>query len=229
LSPGGENWERERATVTPDLSTLSERYLSALLERSSHHARRVIDDALAGGVPIADVYLRVLHPAMYELGRRWAAGEVNVAYEHYATAVTERLLTRLAEQMEVAPLGGRLAVVACTPGEQHALGSRMVADFLRADGWEVAELGPSTPAGALAGLVDTERPDVVALSTATAAQLGDARDAVTRLAGLDPRPFIAVGGQAWERGRAPEGADLLVADLEALVDDLRTRFPPRED
>jgi methanogenic corrinoid protein MtbC1 len=215
--------------LTLDLTNLSELYLAALLDRSSHHARRVIDDALDQGVSIADVYLRVLQPALYELGRRWAAGEVNVAYEHYATAVTERLLVRLAEQMEVAPMGGRLAVVACTPGEQHALGARMVGDFLRAEGWEVAELGPSTPAGALAGLVDAERPDVVALSTATAAHLGDARDAVARLAALEPRPFIAVGGQAWDRGKAPEGADVLVADLEALVDDLRTRFPPRDD
>ena len=101
----------------------------------------------------------------------------------------------------------------------------MVRDFLRAEGWEVVELGPSTPAGALADLVDAERPDVVALSTATAAHLADARDAVTRLAALDPQPFIAVGGQAWERDRAPEGADLLIADLEALIDELRRALP----
>jgi MerR family transcriptional regulator, light-induced transcriptional regulator len=214
--------------LTSDLTTHAERYLSALLERSSHHARRVIDEALDSGVSIADVYLRVLQPALYELGERWAAGEINVAYEHYATAVTERLIVQLAERMEVAPMGGRLAVVACTPGEQHALGARMVSDFLRAEGWEVAELGPSTPAGALAELVDAERPDVVALSTATAAHLGDARDVIARLDALDPRPFIAVGGQAWERGRAPDGADLLVADLEVLVDELRRRFPPQD-
>ena len=222
-------WERARATLTIDFQTYAARYLSALLERSSHHARRVIDEALDNGVSIADVYLRILQPALYELGERWAAGEINVAYEHYATAVTERLIVELAERMEVAPLGGRLAVVACTPGEQHALGARMIRDFLRAEGWEVAELGPSTPAGALAALVDAERPDVVALSTATAAHLGDARDAIARLAALDPRPFIAVGGLAWERDRVPEGADLLVPDLDGLIDELRRRFPPRDD
>ena len=229
MTPRRRICERERATLTLDLPALAERYLSALLERNSHHARRVVDGALQSGVPIADIYLRVLQPALYELGRRWAAGDVDVAYEHYATAVTERLLTGLADRMEVAPVGGRLAVVACTPGEQHGLGARMVSDFLRAEGWEVAELGPSTPARDLAGMVDAERPDVVALSTAIAAHLGDARDAIERLAALDPRPFIAVGGQAWETGRRPEGADVLTPDVEALVDALRERFPPRDD
>jgi methanogenic corrinoid protein MtbC1 len=228
LTHRGAIWERERATLTRDLPTLADRYLDALLERNSHHARRVIDESLQAGVAIADVYLHMLQPAMYELGRRWAAGEVNVAYEHYATAVTERLLADLAARMEVAPMGGRLAVVACTPGEQHCLGARMVSDFLGAEGWEVAELGASAPAGALAELVDAERPDVVALSTATAAQLAGAREAVSRLAALDARPFIAVGGQAWERGRCPDGADVLLANIEALVEELRRRFPPRD-
>ena len=211
------------------LHNLSDEYLTAVLERNSHHARRVVEDALADGVPLADVYLRVLQPALYELGDRWASGQVNVAYEHYATAVTKRLIATLADRMRVAPSGGRLAVVACTPGEEHELGAHMLADFLEGDAWEVVLLGASTPTRDLAELVDAERPDVVALSTATAAGLSDARDSVARLAALESRPFIVVGGLAWDRGLAPEGADLIVHDAQELVDALRQRFPPRNE
>jgi methanogenic corrinoid protein MtbC1 len=220
-------------SATLELSSLSDAYLTALLERKSHHARRVIDDALAGGVSVRDVYLRVLQPALHELGRRWAAGDVNVAYEHYATAITERLLATLSARMTIPPTDGRLVVVACTPGEQHVLGARMLRDFLEADGWEVLHLGASTPAGALADLVAREGADAVALSTSTPSLLGDARETVARLAALDPPPFIVVGGQAWPRdGRVDArslGADLLADDVEAVVTALRERFPPRAD
>ena len=108
---------------------------------------------------------------MYEIGHRWAVDGLNVAEEHYATAVTQQLLDELSARMRMPPRDGRLAVVSGTPGERHALGARMVADFLEADGWEVLQLGADTPAADLAALVDSERPDVVALSTSTAGSL----------------------------------------------------------
>jgi B12 binding domain len=174
--------------LTLDRPALAERYLSALLERNSHHAGRVIDEALQGGVPIADIYLHVLQPALYELGRRWASGDVNVAYEHYATAVTEGLLTGLAERMEVAPVGGRLAVVACTPGEEHGLGARMVSDFLRAEGWEVASrAGPrAVHRGGRPGVGDGRRPDGADLRR----KRGQGGPIALRSAPYGPRPVM---------------------------------------
>ena len=79
----------------------------------------------------------VLQPAMREVGHRWAMGQLNVAEEHYATAIAQSILDGLSRQLHRAPRDGRLAVVSGTPGEQHVLGARMVADFLEADGWEV--------------------------------------------------------------------------------------------
>src|SRR5919202_960356 len=89
------------------------------------------------------------------------------------------------------------ALVTGTPGELHVLGARMVADFLEADGWEVIQLGASTPAPDLAELVDAERPQVVALSTATAGSLPGIVDVLGRLRQLEPRPCLVVGGQFW--------------------------------
>jgi methanogenic corrinoid protein MtbC1 len=107
----------------------------------------------------------------------------------------------------------------------------MVADFLEGDGWEVLNLGASTPAHDLARMADAERPDVVALSTATPAGLPGAAEAVEALLALDPRPLVVLGGQLWQgraRADAPSlGADLVVDDPRELVVLLRERFPPQ--
>jgi MerR family transcriptional regulator, light-induced transcriptional regulator len=207
-------------------------YLRALLDRRTGDARAEVDAALAGGMAVQEVYLDVLAPALHQVGHRWAVGEVNVAEEHYATEVTRQVLDELAPRMRVQPTGGRLAIVTGSPGEQHVLGARMVADFLEADGWEVLQLGASTPAADLAQLAADEAPDVIALSTATARSLPEIADVLGRLTALRPRPLLAVGGQVWtaesSRSARDLGADLVATDPRMLVATLRERVPPRD-
>jgi len=207
-------------------------FLDALLARDSARARRAVAAAVDEGAPIPAVYLEILRPALAEIGHRWAIGELNVAEEHYATAIAQSLLDGLSAHLERPATDGRLAVVSGTPEEQHALGARMVADFLEADGWEVLLLGPGAPAHDLAELVDLERPDVVALSTATAGALPGVVEVLGALGELRPRPFIVVGGQFWTAetsAAATElGADAVIHDPRELVAILRERVPPAE-
>jgi methanogenic corrinoid protein MtbC1 len=217
----------------PPTTTLRDDYLAALLAGDATRARWLVDEAVEAGMEVRALYLDVLAPALAEVGERWVAGEVSVAHEHYATAVTQGILGVLAPHIRVAPASGRLAVVACTPGELHALGAQMVADFLEGEGWEVLALGASTPATDLAALVDDERPDLVALSTSVANNLEGAADAVRHLRELAEPPFVAVGGRAWgamppER-RDALGADALFEDPRELCGVLAERFPPVED
>ena len=117
-------------------------------------------------------------PALEEIGELWSLEQISVAEEHYATEVTAQLLTTLAPDRRLAPTRGRLAVVTASPDELHALGARMLADLLERGGWEVIALGAAAPADALADLVATECPDVVALSTSTVGRLPGAEEAV---------------------------------------------------
>src|SRR4051812_4003536 len=93
-------------------------FLDALLRRDSARARGVIEAALAGGAPVPDVYLLVLEPALREIGHRWAMGSLNVAEEHYATAVAQSILDGLSRRLPRSPRDGRLAVVSGSPHEQ---------------------------------------------------------------------------------------------------------------
>lgn len=216
--------------MTLDAGPYRRTYLEALLARDVGAARRAIEAALEAGVPVPEIYLGVLQPALYEVGRCWAVGDFSVAEEHSATAVTQSVLGMLGPRMRTTPKDGRLAVVTGSPEERHALGVQMVADFLENDGWEVLNLGASTPARDLARMADTERPDVVALSTATPAGLPGAAEAVQALLALEPRPLVVLGGQLWHgRARADAGmlgADLVVDDARELIALLRERFPP---
>jgi methanogenic corrinoid protein MtbC1 len=206
-------------------------YLEALMARDVGAARAAVDAAVSLGIAVPDIYLDVLQPALYEIGRSWAVGDFSVADEHSATAVTQSVLGMLGPRMRTAPKDGRLAVVTGSPEERHALGVQMVADFLEGDGWEVLNLGASTPARDLARLADAERPDVVAISTATPAGLPGAAEAVAALLALDPRPLVVLGGQLWMgQARADAlglGADLVVDGPRELVALLRERFPPQ--
>src|SRR3954463_10067467 len=109
-------------------------FLRTLLDADLLAARRVLDPAVADGMPVREIYLDVLQPTLYEIGRLWSHAEISVAQEHLATAATQSAMARLAEGLA----GGRrpvrpgVALVACVSDELHAVGGRMVADFLEA-------------------------------------------------------------------------------------------------
>jgi methanogenic corrinoid protein MtbC1 len=214
-----------------DAQAHREAFLSALIGRDSAAARRAIE-AAAVELELFDVYLDVMRPALYEIGHRWAVRELNVAQEHYATAIAQSLLDVLSARREPVARDGRLAVVTATPDELHSLGARMVADLLEADGWETILLGAGPPAEDVVALVEAEQPDAVALSTTTAGALPGVSQLMGALARLRPRPLIVAGGQFWttETSTAAHefGADLVIHDARELAAALRERIsPPR--
>src|SRR5829696_10092595 len=207
-----------------------EGYLHALLGSDLTTARAVLDEAVAAGMPVRRIYLDVMQPTLYEIGRRWSHAEIGIAQEHLATAATQSAMARLAESLADGPRRVRpgSAVVACVSDELHAVGGRMVADFLEADGWRVTFLGQLTPGLELADLAARQGAQVVALSAALPERVPRVAEVCAALRALDPAPFVLVGGQAF--GGSAEralrtGADAYAADAEAAVAAVRERFP----
>lgn len=203
-------------------------YVAALLARDSHRARSVVDRALAMGAQPDEVAVEVLAPAMREIGDRWAAGELTVAHEHYASGVTQGVLAVVAARMRRPPSGGRLAIVACPAGEQHGLAARMLGDVVESSGWEALVVGPDTPARDLLDLVADEQPDAVCLSVTMHHCLDATLELVAALGTAQPRPFVAIGGQAFNGATAAvleAGADVALGDPRDLVSLLRERLP----
>lgn len=183
---------------------------------------RVLDVA-----PPSRIYFEVVQAALYDIGRRWEQGDVSIAQEHLATRIADVVMVDLAPSLPREEPRGRVAIVACAAHELHDIGSRIVADFLAADGWIVLSLGAMTPSGALAELAAARRADVVALSVTMADHLPDLARASMHLRALPQQPFLAAGGLAFAGRDAGVDLDLdLVADTpDALVRVLRERFP----
>jgi methanogenic corrinoid protein MtbC1 len=188
-------------------------------------AERLIQDA---GTDVRALYLEVLQPALYEIGRRWQEAEISVAQEHLATATTQSLMARLAGRLDGrATRRDRRALVACAEGELHSIGVRMVADFLEADGWEVLFVGALSPAGAVAEMAAAQRVDLVALSAALAQRVPEIATAVSALRALETVPVIAVGGQAFGGDATlalATGADLYASNADEFVRELAILF-----
>ena len=117
--------------------------LQEALERYDEHgAHGVLDRSLATFSTEA-VLVDIVTPVLHSLGERWAAGQLTVAQEHFASSVLRGRLLGLARGWGRGT--GPLAVLACPPGEQHDLPLLLFGLPLREVGWRILFLGGETP------------------------------------------------------------------------------------
>ncbi|MCW0212178.1 MAG: cobalamin-dependent protein [Pseudonocardia sp.] len=140
-------------------------FLEALGRADETAAVGLAQDLLDDGVPAQDVLLGLVARTQEQVGLRWQSGEWNVAQEHAATAVNERVVAAVARRTRGTGEKGHV-VLACLDGEWHALPARLVAEVLRLSGWQVTFLGASVPAAQLVSYLHQQGPDVVAVSCA---------------------------------------------------------------
>lgn len=205
------------------LAELAFRYVSALLDGDRRHASRLILDAAEGGVPVRDIYLHVVTPAQLEIGRLWQMSRISVAQEHYCTAATQQVMSRLYPWIFTTPRVELSLVATSVGGELHELGTRMVADFFEMSGWDAYYLGASTPLPDLIRTVSERRPEIVAISatmTRHVAEVGELVRAIRARPEIADIPIL-VGGYPFNV--APDlwkhvGADGFERSPEAAVE-----------
>ena len=159
--------ETEPTLVEGPHRRLTLQYLEAVLDGRREDAEKVILAAVDAGMGIGDLYERVLQSAQIELGRMWHAGKISVADEHFASAITQAIMSMLRSRFPERERNGRLAVAAAVGGELHEIGVRMVADFFEMDGWDVVYLGANMPSTDIVDVVRERRADLLAVSAST--------------------------------------------------------------
>jgi len=185
-------------------------YLRALTRQDRSAAVDVATRAADAQPSIADVIELLLAPAQTEVGLRTQRDDWSIADEHAATAITEVVLGALSLRLP-APLPRRAVVCATTPaGEWHGLAARMVAEGLRARGWDAMYLGSDVPDDHLRRFLTRIRPSALLLScsmTTALPQLARSVDAAADAGvptivggagcGPDDHRARAVGANAW--------------------------------
>ena len=199
------------------LTQTRERYTDAVASGQTTVAQSVIDEAIAQGATSAAIYLSVLAPAQVMLGEMWHRGEINIAQEHLATAITMQMMDRQRQAAKPrTPLGLR-ALVTPVKGDQHFVGARMIADLLIMDGWDVDFFSNATPDKDLAEYVLHRRVDLVALSATMSEFLPNVAETANAIRNLDPSgPKILLGGSAISHADFDHhdlGVDAMVTDV----------------
>ena len=205
----------------------------ALVAGDDQGAWRLVEDALVGGLSGRDVILRLVAPAMEEIGDRWERGELDVGDEHVATALVLRMLGRLAPACR--PPGRRrgVVVVGAPPGERHGLACHLFAEILRSHGYEVRDLGADTPAEAFVSSVEASGERVVvALSITTSGSDAAAPAVIRALRAARPELPIIAGGRAVQhadRARALGADGTATAATAAAAIEVLLQAPRDED
>ena len=150
----------------PDWAKVQKDFLSALLEGAVQKSLDLADRSVRSAGEVPGFYLHVIEPSLYEIGARWERGEISVAQEHLATAISSRVMAALYPRFVLGEQTKGRAVVTTVSEEFHELGAWMVADLLALEGWEVSYLGANTPTGDLLDMLLSLKPDLLALSSA---------------------------------------------------------------
>lgn len=174
------------------------RYREAAMSGNQLAAQELMSGAMRAGCTLTDAAVRLIQPAMYEIGRLWQKNRVSVAQEHLVTAISQNVLARAYLEAEFAPPAGRKAMFATAAGNHHSLGLRMLSDAFETIGWEVIYLGADVPIADLVRQADASRPELLCLSLSLPRHLAVARETLSCLrAEFGSRcPALWVGGLA---------------------------------
>jgi MerR family transcriptional regulator, light-induced transcriptional regulator len=211
------------AEPTRTLDEIFSSYLEALRLGDRHKALAIVKSAVAAGLDVRDLYMRVFQPAMYEIGKLWEQNQFTVAQEHLATAITQSVMAQIYGSVFLRPPLGRTMVATCLGGELHEIGIRMVSDFFEMEGWDVFYLGANVPTDSVVSMVRERRADLLAVSLTLLAQVPRLRELITavRRSPVGSRVKIMVGGQPLNNDptlAAAIGADIVASDArEALA------------
>ena len=202
---GRRGAERARGTGRSGLvercAARAARGARALRRRAAHAAF----DRLLADLSLDAVLDGAVLPLLHEFGDRWAAGELTVAQEHFASHLIRGRLLGLARGWDRG--AGPRAVLACPPGEQHDLALIVFGIALREQGWRVTFLGADTPVDLIVDTVGLLRPAALVLAAVERARL-EAMEPV--LQGLPPETAVWFAGAGADEDMAERcGARLL--------------------
>lgn len=172
---------------------------SRLVAGDSSGAWGVVEAALAAGADLDEIYLDVITPAMRSIGARWAAGELDIAVEHRATGIAQRLIGRLGPRFARRGRTRGHVLIGSPAGERHSLPTSMLADLLRGEGWEVSDLGADMPTESFVSTA-VNSPSLAAIGVSVSSPEGVAAAATLCAALREAVPGVAIviGGNAVE-------------------------------
>jgi DNA-binding transcriptional MerR regulator len=183
--------------------------LRAALERfEDAEADRLLGRLVSVFTP-AVVLRDVILPYLRALDEEAEGDEPAAAQERFRTSFLESWMLARARGRTAGD--ARQAVLACVPGEHHALGLSAFAVALADLGWSTVYLGRDTPLGVVEQAADAVGADAIVLAATLPATLSGAADEIAELA--QRRPIVLGGRATQELSSSPLAARVLPPEL----------------
>ena len=211
-----------------DWPTHVDRLTAFLLAGKALEAGHLVRKVIADGAPVGQVYLELLTPALHRVGDAWEAGEITVADEHRASEICMSVIARHGEAFRRRGPSRGTAVTLTPPDEQHGIGAAMVADFLRAGGYDVHHLGVNVPLADLRLFLQVVPADVLCVSITTPGADERLYAELVAVASDGNAATVIFGGQGADPEQVASTDALYVgslADFVATVDGLGGAAP----
>lgn len=238
-----KRWQEQRLTLDEirrkleswlpgqSVTAVTDAFLGHLVVGNLASARHELLTAEERGLPLHALFGSVLVPAMFEVGRRWEHGTMQVSQEKEISELARDLIAEITLRRAPARPGDTAIVAAGVEGELHELGLRMICGMLRAAGHAVHYLGANVASPFLVEAVSRYQPAAVLLSAKLDPNFFALREAISALAGMTSpgdAPVIIVGGAIVRHHAdalralgahtiADNGLEGMMAQVEALL------------
>lgn len=203
-----------------DLRSAADSYFRAAIEGDEPACRATIDHLIRQNVHIVTIFNDVIAQAMTRVGQEQDEKQLTIAQEHMASAISERMISRVALSARQMPTSSIKAVTGCVQGNYHALGIRMLTDLLSALGIQCTSLGSNVPTAEFVRSVAKIRPHLVMISCGHQDQFPDCEALLHDLRALrdaDSDLVIGLGGPAVRQLRKEKWISL----ASFVADDIR--------
>jgi corrinoid protein of di/trimethylamine methyltransferase len=205
---------------------MSEQYkaiLEAVVEGEDGEAARLVEEALAAGLPPLDILQQGVVAGITKTGELWQSNDyflpdVILAADAFKAAMVP-LEPRLKESGEGQP--GKKFVIGVVEGDMHDLGKSLVIALLQSAGFEVIDLGIDVSREAFVAAVKEHKPAVVGMGAYMTTTMLEMKGIIAELEaqGLRNGTKVMVGGVPTSQEFADEvGADAWGKDaLDAMA------------
>jgi len=178
---------------------------SALIEYRARDAERLLSQLVT--VPFEERVHAVFFPVLQRIGELWSNGEVNIAQEHYASAIIRDQLVSILVGVGTKSAQDPHAVCTTFPGELHEIAAMALGVHLGLRGYRVSYLGANLPLPDLLDFCVKQKPSLVCISVIAGFPRTDLQDYATALrAQAPPSARLVLGGSGVRTTPLPEVA-----------------------
>lgn len=197
-----------------------EQLLNLMLQGEETKALKVIWDAGNQEDEVFDVYEHLLKPLQYEVGKRWALGELDVSVEHYISGIVKKAVAMLGANLDRLEDRKKSIICMVVGGEAHTIGIQMTSEYLKYLGFRVYNIESNVPTTSLLQIIRMKKAQGLAISVTLKDHVEQVKDLIRVLrheADLT-KLKILVGGQGIKDLGQPDhvGADGFAMSLEEV-------------